>query len=73
MSIDEKAKDFAGYNRPSFQDIVTTARMCGECDGFKEGARWMLDKAMSLIEDSVIFDKFGKPVKSEILRKALEE
>lgn len=25
MSIEEKAKDYAGYNIPSSQDIVTTA------------------------------------------------
>lgn len=73
MTIEEKAKEFAGYNMPSSQDIVTTAKMSSKHDGFKEGARWMLDKAISLIEDSVIFDRFGRPVKSETLRKALEE
>lgn len=40
---------------------------------FKAGAEWMLEKAMALIEDSVIFDKFGRPVKSETFRKAMEE
>lgn len=40
---------------------------------FCEGADWMLKKAMALIEDSVVFDKFGRPVKSETFRKALEE
>ena len=40
---------------------------------FHHGANWMLEKAMTLIEDSVIFDKFGRPVKSETFRKAMEE
>ena len=35
MIIEEKAKDFAGYNLPSAQDIVTTAKMSGKYDGFK--------------------------------------
>lgn len=42
-------------------------------DAFVDGAKYMLDKVMTLIEDSVVFDKFGRPVKSEIFRKALEE
>lgn len=41
--------------------------------GFERGMQWMLEKAMALIEDSVVFDKFGRPVKSETFRKALEE
>lgn len=32
---------------------------------------WMLEKAMTLIEDSVVFDKFGRLVKSETFRKAM--
>lgn len=42
-------------------------------EAFRDGANWMLEKAMSLIEDSVVFDKFGRPVKSETFRKAMEE
>ena len=46
MTIEEKAKEFAGYNNPSLQGIVTTtARMIGKYDGFKAGAKWMIDKA----------------------------
>ena len=41
--------------------------------GFAKGMQYMLEKVMALIEDSVIFDKFGRPVKSETFRKALEE
>lgn len=73
MTIEEKAKDFAGYNRPSFQDIVTTAKMGGRYDGFKAGAKWMLENAANWIGDNVVFDKFGKPVDVENFRKAMEE
>ena len=41
--------------------------------GFAKGMQCMLEKVMTLIEDSVIFDKFGRQVKSETFRKALEE
>lgn len=72
MSIEEKAREEYPYITPSdgyeCHDYNEAAK-----DGFIEGAKWMLEKAMSLIEDSVIFDKFGRPVKSETFRKALEE
>lgn len=46
MTIEERAKDFAGYNNPSSQGIVTTtARMIGKYEGFKAGAEWMMVKA----------------------------
>ena len=47
MTIEEKAKEFAGYNMPSSQDIVTTAKMSGKHDGFKAGAEWMIVRATS--------------------------
>lgn len=74
LDIEEKAKEFAGYDNPSLQGIVTTtARMVGKYDGFKAGANWMLEKAMALIEHCEVFDKFGRQVKSETFRKVLEE
>ena len=73
MTIEEKAKDFAGYNLPSAQDIVTTAKMSGKQDGFKAGAEWMLEKALDWIGDNVVFDKFGRPVDVENFRKSMEE
>ena len=73
MTIEEKAKDFAGYNLPSAQDIVTTAKMSGKYDGFKAGAEWMLKKALDWIGDNVVFDKFGRPVDVENFRKSMEE
>ena len=72
MTIDEKAKEFAGYNNPQ-GIIATTARMFGKYEGFKAGARWMIDKVMDLLEDYVVFDRLGRPVKVEDFRKALEE
>ena len=59
MTIEEKLNEF----------LYTYAQR----EAFKSGANWMLEKAMTLIEDSVIFDKFGRPVKSETFRKAMEE
>ena len=66
MSIEEKAKEYRSntFGTPFGDDIAMA---------FSEGAKWMLEKAMTLIEDSVIFDKFGRPVKSETFRKAMEE
>ena len=75
MTIEEKAKETIP---DAFDDdeilparegfIVNQQRFA-----FHHGANWMLEKAMTLIEDSVIFDKFGRPVKSETFRKAMEE
>lgn len=52
MTIEEKAKEFAGYNIPSSQDIVTTANMSGKYDGFKAGAEWMLEKAIKWLKEN---------------------
>lgn len=72
MKIEEKAKEFAGYDNPSLQGIVTTtARMIGKYDGFKAGANWMLEKVMKL--NSEVSDRSGRPVDAEEFRKALEE
>lgn len=45
MTIEEKAKDFAGYNMPFAQDVVTTAKMSGKYEGFKAGTEWMIVRA----------------------------
>ena len=74
MTIEERAKEFAGYNDPSSQGIVTTtARMVGKYDGFKAGANWLLEKALNWVGDKVVFDKFGRPVDVENFRKSMEE
>ena len=41
--------------------------------GFAKGMQCMLEKTMALIEDSVVFDKFGRQVKSEAFRTLIEE
>ena len=71
--IEERAKEYAGYNTPSPQDIVTTAKMSGKYDGFKDGAEWMLEEAADWIIDNVVFDKFGRSINIENFRKAMEE
>lgn len=73
MTIEEKARDFAGYGIISSRDTITTVNMSGKYDGFKAGARWMLDKALDWIGDNVVFDKFGRPTDVENFRKAMEE
>lgn len=72
MTIGEKASEYAEKSFPS-NDISNSGKHDVAFHSHIAGARWMLEKAMALIEDSVVFDKFGRPVKSETFRKALEE
>ena len=66
MKIDDKYKSpYEDYEWEEGYDVWER--------GFAKGMQCMLEKVMTLIEDSVIFDKFGKQVKSETFRKALEE
>lgn len=59
MTINEKLNEF----------LYTHAQR----EAFKNGANWMLEKAADWIGDSVVFDKFGRPVDTENFRKAMEE
>ena len=70
MTIEEKAKDYVGYNI-SFPDRVTTSEMDSRYDGFKAGAEWMLEESADWIIDNVIFDKFGRSINIENFRKAM--
>lgn len=45
MSIEEKAKEFAGFNFPHSRDLITTAKMNEKSNSFKAGAEWMIEKA----------------------------
>lgn len=72
MTIGEKSSEYAEKCFPS-DDISNYGKHDVAFHSHTAGARWMLEKAMTLIEDSVIFDKFGRPVKSETFRKAMEE
>lgn len=72
MTIEEKAKEEYPYVNPSdgyeCHDYNEAAK-----DGFIEGAKWMLEKALDWIGDNVVVDKFGRPVDVENFRKAMEE
>ena len=46
MTIEEKAKEYSGYNMLHSQDLPTTYGVMGQYDGFNAGAEWMLDKTM---------------------------
>lgn len=71
-SIEERAKEFAGYNI-SFPGVPTIAEMDSRYDGFKAGAEWMLEEAADWIIDNVVFDKFGRSINIENFRKAMEK
>lgn len=51
MTIEKKARDFAGYGIISSRDTITTVNMSGKYDGFKAGAEWMLEKACEYIKN----------------------
>ena len=67
VTIEERAREYE--SNIGSQDYVSIEIE----EAFKAGANWMLEEAMSLIEDSVIFDKFGRPVDIENFRKAMEK
>lgn len=73
MTIEEKAKSYAGYDVMPTPDIVTEIRMANIRDDFKAGAEWMLEKAINWLNNKVMFDEFGRPIKIEQFRKAMEE
>lgn len=67
MTIGEKAKEYE--SNIGSQDYVPIEIE----EAFKAGAEWMLEKASNWIGDSVVFDKFGRPVDVENFRKSMEE
>ena len=71
MTIEEKSKEYAGYDINPTPDIITEIRMVRIRDDFKAGAEWMLEKVMSLISE--VSDKSGRSVDAEEFRKAMEE
>ena len=75
MTIGEKAKETIpdAFDNDEILPVRDGFIVNQQRFAFHHGANWMLEKAMTLIEDSVIFDKFGRPVKSETFRKAMEE
>ena len=75
MTIEEKAKETIpdAFDNDEILPVREGFIVNQQRFAFHHGANWMLEKAMTLIEDSVIFDKFVRPIKSETFRKALEE
>ena len=75
MTIGEKAKETIpdAFDNDEILPVRDGFIVNQQRFAFHHGANWMLEKAMTLIEDSGIFDKFGRPVKSETFRKAMEE
>ena len=75
MTIEEKAKETIpdAFDNDEILPVREGFIVNQQRFAFHHGANWMLEKEMTLIEDSVIFDKFGRPVKSETFRKAMEE
>nr|DAI42422.1 MAG TPA: hypothetical protein [Caudoviricetes sp.] len=83
MTIDEKAKIYAGYDIPHSRDMVTIAKMNRKYVGFKAGARWMLDKAIKWLkenaqnyyEDAACHDNcwYDDEQMIEVFQKAMEE
>lgn len=67
MTIGEKANEYE--SNIGSQDYVPIEIE----EAFEAGANWMLEKAADWIGDSVVFDKFGRPVDVENFRKAMEE
>lgn len=66
-TIEERAKEYE--SNIGSQDYIPTEIE----EAFKAGAKWMLEKAADWIGDSVIFDKFERPVDTKKFRKAMEE
>ena len=54
-SIEEKAKEYRNdtFGTPFRNDIEMA---------FREGAQWMLEKALNWIRDNVVFNKFGETI-----------
>ena len=46
MTIEEKAKEYSGYNKLNSQDLPTSFAVMGQYYGFEAGARWMINKAL---------------------------
>ena len=75
MTIGEKAKETIpdAFDNDEILPVREGFIVNQQRFAFHHGANWMLEKAMTLIEDSVIFDKFGRPVKPETIRTVMEQ
>ena len=80
MTIEEKAKEYVRKeiipklgNTIILSPIINAAIMMQSESSFTTGAEWMLVKAMDWLNDKVMFDEVGRPVKIEQFKKAMEE
>lgn len=74
MTIEERAKDFAGYGIISSRDTITTVNMSGKYDGFKAGAEWMIVRATSwLVKQGLKTNDGVVTICVEDFIKAMEE
>lgn len=80
MTIEEKAKEYVRKeiipklgNTIILSPIINAAIMMQSESSFTTGAEWMLVKAMDWLNDKVMFDEVGRPVKFEQFKKVMEE
>ncbi len=52
MTIEEKAKQVSGAPKLGAPEMFTPRYRQGEFKGFKDGAQWMLDKAIKWLSDN---------------------
>lgn len=80
MTIEEKAKEHVleevipnlGFDI-HLEPIVASYVVYKADTSFRAGAEWLLEKAINWLNDKVMFDEFGRPVKIEQFKKAMEE
>lgn len=72
MSIEDKAKEiFVPQEYMECENASDEAYM--KRDAFQRGANWMLEKAINWLNDKVMFDEVGRPIKIEQFRKEMED
>lgn len=72
MSIKDKAKEiFVPQEYMECENASDEAYM--KRDAFQRGANWMLEKAINWLNDKVMFDEVGRPIKIEQFRKEMED
>lgn len=80
MSIEEKTKEYIlkelipnlGFDI-HLEPIVASYVVYKADTSFRAGAEWILEKAMDWLNDKVMFDEVGRPVKIEQFKQVMEE
>ena len=77
MTIEEKSRNYAGYDVKPTPDIVTEIRMANIRDDFKAGAEWMLEKACEYMRSQypVHYQEWYELAEERVkqFKKAMEE